>query len=62
MLFLGLSWQDHWGGVPFPSPVGHILSDLSPMTRPSWVAPRGMAEFHCVRHDYGPVIRFASFL
>ena len=25
--------------VPFPSPVDHILSDLSTMTRPSWVAP-----------------------
>ena len=24
-------------------PVDHILSDLSTMTRPSWVAPHGMA-------------------
>ena len=30
-------------GLPFPSPVDHILSDLSTMTRPSWVAPQGMA-------------------
>ena len=26
-----------------PSPVDHILSDLSTMTQPSWVAPQGMA-------------------
>ena len=33
-------------GLPFPSPVDHILSDLSTMTHPSWVAPHGMAYFH----------------
>ena len=26
-----------------PSPADHILSDLSTMTRPSWVTPHGMA-------------------
>ena len=30
-------------GLPFPSPVDHILLDLSTMTRPSWVALQGMA-------------------
>ena len=40
-------------GLPFPSPVDHILSDLSTMTRPSWVAPYGMAWFHCVRQACG---------
>ena len=30
-------------GLPFPSPVDHILSDLSTMTLPSWVAPHSMA-------------------
>ena len=44
------------------SPVDHILSDLSTMTRPSWVAPHGMAYFHWVRQGCGPVIRLASFL
>jgi len=29
----------------FPSPVDHILSDLSTMTRPSWVAPRAWLSF-----------------
>ena len=40
ILFMGFSRQEYWSGLPFPSPVGHILSDLSTMTRPSWVAPR----------------------
>ena len=30
------------GGLPFPPPVDHILSELSAMTRPSWVALNGM--------------------
>ena len=43
ILFMGFSRQEYWSGLPFPSPVDHILSDLSTMTRPSWVAPHGMA-------------------
>ena len=35
---LGFFRQEHWSGLPFPSPVDHILSDLSTMTCPSWVA------------------------
>ena len=31
------------GGLPFPPPVDHILSELSAMTLPSWVALHGMA-------------------
>ena len=38
ILFTGFSRQEHWSVFPFPSPVYHILSDLSTMTRPSWVA------------------------
>ena len=34
ILFMGFSRQEHWSGLPFPSPVDHILSDLSTMTRP----------------------------
>ena len=49
-LFMGFSRQEYWSGLPFPSPVDHILSDLSTMTQPSWVTPRGMALFHWVRH------------
>ena len=43
ILFKGLSRQEYWSGLPFPSPVDHILSDLSTMTSLSWVAPHGMA-------------------
>ena len=42
---MGFSRQEYWSGLPFPSPVDHILSDLSTMTLPSWVAPHGMAWF-----------------
>ena len=50
-------------GLPFPSPVGHILSELSTMTRPSWVALYGMAHRFieldkAVDHE----IRLISFL
>ena len=38
ILFMGFSGQKYWGGLPFPSPVDHILSEISTMTPPSWVA------------------------
>ena len=43
ILFMGFSRQEYWSGLPFPSPVDHILSDLSTMTHLSWVAPHSMA-------------------
>ena len=45
ILFMGFSRQEYWSGLPFPSPVDHILSDLSTMTRPSWVAPQAWLSF-----------------
>ena len=42
-LFMGFARQEYRSGLPFPSAVDHILSDLSTMTRPSWVALCGMA-------------------
>ena len=42
ILFMGFSRQEYWRGLPLPSPVDHILSDLSTMTCPSWVDPHGM--------------------
>ena len=42
---MGFSQQEYWSGLPFPSPVDHILLELSTMTCPSWVALHGMA--HC---------------
>ena len=43
ILFMGFSRQEYWSGLPFPSPVDHILSDLSTMTCPSWVGLHVMA-------------------
>ena len=63
ILFMGFSRQESWICLPFPSPVDHVLSEFSTMTRPSWVALHSMAyslieldkaEFH--------VIRLVSFL
>ena len=43
ILFIWFSRQEHWSGLPFPSPVDHVLSELSTMTCPSQVALHGMA-------------------
>ena len=43
MLFVGFSRQEYWSSLPFPSPVDHVLSELSTMTHPSWVALHGKA-------------------
>ena len=39
----GFSRQEYWSGLPFSSPVDHILSELSTVTHLSWVALQGMA-------------------
>ena len=31
ILFMGFSRQEYWSGLPFPSPVDHIVSDFSTM-------------------------------
>ena len=43
ILFMGYSRQEYWSGFPFLSPMDHVLSELSTMTRPSWVALHNMA-------------------
>ena len=43
ILFMGFSREEYWSGLPFPSPVDHVLSELSTMTHPSWVALHGIA-------------------
>ena len=42
-MFMGFTRQEYLSVLPFPSPVDHILSDLSTMTHLSWVAPHSMA-------------------
>ena len=41
--FMGFSGQVYWGSLAFPSPVDHILSELSAVTCPSWVALHRMS-------------------
>ena len=43
ILFMGLSRQEYWSGLPFPSPVDHVFSELSTITGPSWVALHDLA-------------------
>ena len=42
ILFIGFSSHEYGSGLPFPSPVDHIFSDVSTMTHQSWVALHGM--------------------
>ena len=63
ILFMGFSRQEYWSGLPFPSPVDHILSELSTMTCPSWVALHGMAHsFIELDKAVAHVISLISFL
>ena len=60
---MGLLWQEYWSGLPFPSPVDHILSEPSTMTHLSWVALHGMAHsFIELDNAVVHVIRMVSFL
>ena len=62
ILFVGFSRQEYWSGLPFPFPVGHILSELSTVAHLSWVALHGMA-YSFIELDKAVVcvIRLVSF-
>ena len=61
--FMGFSRQEHWSGLPFPSPVDNILSEFSTITRLSWVALHSMAHsFIELEKVVAHVIKFVSFL
>ena len=63
ILFMGFSRQEYWSGLPLPSPVDHVLSELSTMTHPSWVALHRMAHsFTELDKAVVHVIRLVSFL
>ena len=63
ILFTGFSRQENWSGLPFPSPVDHVFSELSTMTCPSWMALHGMAHsFIELDNAVVHVIRLVSFL
>ena len=49
-LFMGFSRQEYWSGLPFPSSVDHVLSELSTLTRLILGGPtRHGSWFHLVR-------------
>ena len=63
ILFMEFSRQDNWSDLPFPSPVDHVLSELSTMTCLSWVALHDMAHtFFELDKAVVHVIRLFSFL
>ena len=63
ILLMGFSRQEYQSGLPFPSPVGHILSELSTMIHPSWMALHGMAHsFIELDKAVVHVINLVSFL
>ena len=63
ILFLGFSKEEYWSGLPFPSPVDHVLSELSTMTCPFWVARHSMVHsFIELQKAVVHVIRLVSFL
>ena len=63
ILFMGFSRQEYRGSLSFPSPVDHILSELSTMTCWSWVALLGLVHsFIELDKAVVHVIRLVSFL
>ena len=63
ILFMGFSRQEYWSVVPVPSPVEHVLSELSTMTHPSWVALYSMTlSFIQLNKAVVHMIRLVSFL
>ena len=57
------SRQEYWSGLPFPSLVDHVLSELSTTTCLSWVELHGMAHgFIELDKAVVHVIRLVSFL
>ena len=63
ILFLGFSRQEYWSGLPFPSPVGHVLSELSTMICLPWVALHDMTHsFIELEKALVHVISLVSFL
>ena len=62
-LFMGFSRQEYWSALPFPSPVDHVLSELSSTTHLSWVALHSMAHsFIELDKAVVHVIRLVNFL
>ena len=57
-----LRWE-YSSGLPFPSPVDHVLSEFSTMTCPFWVVPQSMAHYFIKLHKAMiPMMILVSFL
>ena len=54
ILFMGFWRQEYWSGLPFPSPVDHVLLELSTMTSSSWVT------LHSMVHSFTELTRLWS--
>ena len=61
ILFMEFSRQKYWSDLPFPSPMGYILSEVSTMTCPSWVALHSMAHSF-IELDKAVTVRWNSIL
>ena len=60
---MGFSGQEYCSGLLFPSPVDHVLSELSSLTRLSWVALHDRAHtFSELDKAVVRVISLVSFL
>ena len=60
------SWLVHWGGLPLPPPMDHILSELSNMTHQSEVALHGTDHssielYKPLHHDKAVIYEEARF-
>ena len=63
ILLMGFSRQKYWSDLPFPSPLDHILSELSTLTHRSWVAWHSMVHsFIELDKAVVHVIKLVSFL
>ena len=62
ILIMGFSRQEYWSGLPFPSPVDHILSDLSTMTHRLGWPHTAWLSFRELDKAVVHVIRLTSFL
>ena len=45
-------WQECGICLPFPLPVAHVLTELSTMIQPSWVAQHGMTHSIIELHEH----------
>ena len=60
ILFMGLSKEENWSGLPFSLSVGHILSEISTITCQTWVAPHNTAQRFIVSFHFLDVVSRAA--